>query len=97
MNDRAFYATLDFTAPLSKALTLNLAAKRLEDTLTDNWQWISTGETYNKLEYEGESTSASGRLVWTGDWQTLVLGAETERRENTDYDLLAPYTAPDPQ
>jgi vitamin B12 transporter len=93
-NDQAFYATLDFTAPLTKALTLNLAAKRLEDTLTDNWQWISTGETYNKLEYEGESTSTSGRLVWAGDWQTVVLGAETERRENTVYDLLAPYTAP---
>jgi vitamin B12 transporter len=93
-SDRAFYATLDFTAPLTEALTLNLAAKRLEDTLTDNWQWISTGTTYNKLEYEGKSTSASGRLVWTGEIQTLVLGGETERRENTVYDLLAPYTAP---
>ena len=94
VNDQAFYATLDFAAPLTKSLTLNLAAKRLEDTLADNWQWISTGDTYNKLEYEGESTSASGRLVWAGDWQTLVLGAEIERRENTAYDLLTPYTAP---
>ncbi|HEJ83631.1 MAG TPA: TonB-dependent receptor, partial [Desulfobacteraceae bacterium] len=93
-NDRVFYATLDFTAPLTRSLTFNLDAKRLEDTLTDNWQWISTGETYNKLEYEGESTSASGRLVWSGETQTLVLGAEIERRENTVYDLLAPYTAP---
>jgi vitamin B12 transporter len=93
-NDRAFYATLDFTAPLSKSLTLNLAAKRLEDTLTDSWQWISTGETYNKLEYEGESTSASGRLVWSGETQTLVLGAETEHRESTDFDLLVSYAAP---
>lgn len=93
-NDQVFYATLDFTAPLAESLTLNLAAKRLEDTLTDNWQLISTGETYNKLEYEGESTSASGRLVWNGDWQTMVLGAEIEHRENTTFDLLAPYTAP---
>ncbi|MCL7488307.1 MAG: TonB-dependent receptor [Desulfobulbaceae bacterium] len=93
-NDRVFYATLDFTAPLAENLTLNLAAKRLEDTLTDNWQWISTGEPYNILEYEGKSTSASGRLVWNGDWQTMVLGAEIERRENTTFDLLAPYTAP---
>lgn len=95
INDRAFYANMDFTAPLSKALTLNLAAHHLEDTFTDNGQWISTGDPYLKLEYEGKSTSASSRLVWTDDWQTLVLGAETEHRENTDYDLLAPYTAPD--
>lgn len=93
-NDRVFYATLDFTAPLAETLTLNLAAKRLENTLTDNWQTISTGETYNILEYEGKATSASGRLVWNGDWQSMVLGTEIERRENTNFDLLAPYAAP---
>jgi len=93
-NDRAFYANLDFTAPLSKALTLNLAAHYLEDTWTDNGLWLSTGEPYLKLEYEGKASSASGRLVWTGEAQTVVLGAETEYRESNDSDLMAPYAAP---
>ncbi|HBI14091.1 MAG TPA: hypothetical protein DDY20_00975 [Desulfobulbaceae bacterium] len=94
-NDRALYANLDFTAPLTQSLTLNLAAHYLEDTFNDSSQWISTGETYYKKKLEGQAASAVGRLVWSGKAQTLVLGAETEYRENTDSDLIAPYTAPD--
>lgn len=94
LNDRAFHASLNFSAPVSDAFTVNLSAYKFEDTLTDNWQFISTGTAYNKLEYEGKSTGANGRLVWNGAQQTVVLGAEIERRENTSADLLAPYTAP---
>jgi vitamin B12 transporter len=94
INDRAFYATLDFTAPLTDSLTLNLAAHHLETTFTDIGQWISTGDRYLKLEYDGKSNTANGRLVWNGETQTVVLGAEGEWRENTAQDLLAPYTAP---
>ncbi|MHB8789188.1 MAG: TonB-dependent receptor plug domain-containing protein [Desulfobulbaceae bacterium] len=94
INDRAFYANLDFSAPLTDSLTLNLAAHRMETTFSDIGQWISTGDRYLKLEYEGKSDTANGRLVWSGEAQTLVLGAEGEWRENTDQDLLAPYTAP---
>ncbi len=94
LNDRAFHTTLNFSAPIGDAFSLNLAAYWFEDTLTDNWQFISTGTPYNKLEYQGKAKGANGRLVWNSDMQTVVLGAEFEYRENTNSDLLAPYTAP---
>jgi vitamin B12 transporter len=93
-NDRDFYANLDFTAPLTDSLTLNLAAHHLETTFTDISHVISTGEPFFKQEYEGKASTVNGRLVWNGEAQTLVLGVESEWRKNTDYDLLAPYTAP---
>ncbi|MHB8810372.1 MAG: TonB-dependent receptor plug domain-containing protein [Desulfobulbaceae bacterium] len=94
INDKALYANLDFTAPLTDSLSLNLAGHHLDTDFTDIGQWISTGDRYLKLQYKGKSNTASGRLVWTGEAQTLVLGAEGEWRENTDRDLVAPYTAP---
>lgn len=94
INDKAVYANLDFTAPLTDSLTLNLAGHHLDTDLTDIGQWISTKDTYLKLQYQGKSNSASGRLVWNSDVQTLVLGAEGEWRESSDRELVARYTAP---
>ena len=93
-NDRAVHTTLNFSAPLGDTFSLNLAGYWFEDTFTDNWQTISTGIPYNKLEYRGKARGVNGRLVWNSDMQTVVLGAEFEHRENTSADLLAPYTAP---
>lgn len=93
-NDRAFHAALDLFAPLGNNFTANFSAYKFEDTFTDSWQLISSSAPYNQLEYDGTSTGATGRLAWTGDMQTLVLGAEIERRENTTSDLLASYSAP---
>ena len=92
--DRAFHATMNFSAPITDSLDVNLSAYSYETTFTDNWQMMSTGMAYNSLEYEGKATGANGRLVWDSESQTVVLGAEIERRENTDKDLLAPYIAP---
>lgn len=94
INDRTFHATVDFSAPINNNYGLNLSAYKFEDTLTDNWQFISTSTPYNKFEYEGKATGANARLVRTGDMQTIVLGGEIERRENTTYDRIWSYSAP---
>ena len=95
IDDRVWHAALDFSAPLSESLTFYLGGYRFDDTLKDSWQFISSGRSYNLLEYEGEAIGANARLVWKGGQQTIVLGAETENRKNISRDLLARYQAPE--
>ncbi len=93
INDRVYNATAFFTAPLGNTVTLNLNGYWFKDTFTDKWQPISAGIPINKVRYKGESTGASGRLVWDTNTQTLVLGMDYERRENTETDQLTSYTS----
>ncbi len=93
INDEAQFITGFFSAPLTESLTLNLSAYHFEDTLTDIWaQEIATGNPLVILEYEGKSTGASGRLVWDGTKQTIVLGIDYEHRKNTDNMLQDVYS-----
>lgn len=95
INDRVFWGTVNFAAPMADNYTFNFSAYRFEDTFTDNWQFISTGRPYNILEYEGLSYGANARLVRATDFQTIVLGTEFEGRETTTHDKLAPYSSPE--
>jgi len=94
LDEQALHGTINFTTPLGKDFNMTLSAYRFEDTFTDNWQPISTGTPYYKLEYDGVATGANARLVWEGRNQTVVMGADYEHRENTSRDLLASYSAP---
>jgi vitamin B12 transporter len=93
INDRALFYTASLDLPLSDSITATFSAYRMEDSLTDSWLTYSSSSVYYKRTDDEQSQGANGRLTWSTDDHTVVVGAEIVRRESTSSDGLTGYEA----
>ncbi len=93
INDRALFYTASLDLPLSDNMTATFSAYRMENSFTDSWLTYSTGAAYYKRTDDEQSQGANGRLTWSTDDHTVVVGAEIVRRQSTSSDGLSGYEA----
>lgn len=93
VDERDFFATINFDTRLSDTLALNLSLRRFDNDFNNTADLLSTGETYWDYSYNTENTGASTRLVYTPGGHTVVIGADYDRIEENDIDAITPYVA----
>lgn len=75
----SFFLATSLDASLTPELDLNLSVHTVGQKLSQNTDTLSSKELYSENIFDGRSTGAGGKLVWTRGRHTAVAGIDADR------------------